>query len=143
MCMAPRTEADLFLQLSEVLAGVENLDSSLGSQYLARLKEQYPKEVSDLLGAFSRIVSAPDPDTHKFLVSDVKSQIVENAKLAPIAQQVIIVWYTAQFAGPDGKLLGGTQEQFYAGLLWSVIHAHAPTHPTEPFGSWHHHPKEE
>ena len=141
--MAPPSEIDLFLQLSEVLTGAGDLDANLAGEYLARLRKEYPKEVSDLVAAFSEIASVAGPHAYNF-VDDVRSKIVENARLALIVQHVITIWYTAQFTGPDGKLRGAdTPEQFYAGLLWSVIHAHAPTHPTEPFGSWHDYPKEE
>ena len=140
--MPATPDVENFARLSEVLTGAAPLDRGLAALYLDRLRGAYPKEMADLLVAFAAILAAPDPDGHKFLVSDVKGQIVEERtkKFAVIVPQIITLWYAAEFTGPDGKLLGGTQEEFYGGLLWKTLHAQAPTHSTLQYGYWASHP---
>ena len=145
--MAQPSELVLFVALSKVLTGEKKLDKTLADQYLQRLKAQSPTSMQKILDEFSKI--ADDP----FLTFEVKRRIVETKQagkedLPLMAQQIIRIWYTSEFfpLGPDGKLIlgpdgkpvpsGGTQKQFYDGLLWRVIQAHAPTHSTQKYGYW-------
>lgn len=137
--MPQPTELDSFIALSKVLTGEKKLDKVLADQYLQRLKAVYPAPMQDVLKAFGDIAA----DQH--LVFEVKRRIAENAVLAPCVQQIIRVWFTSEFSGPgpDGKpdsKLGkpdtGTQKQYYSGLIWKVVQAHAPTHSKENYGYW-------
>ena len=141
--MPQATELASFIALSKILTAEKKLDKTLAGQYLDRLKARYPAQMQDLLTAYGTIA------TDKYVVFELKRRIMDNANLLPIAQQVIRIWYTAEFVlpgpdgkpSPDGKAEGGTQEQFYAGLLWKVIQAHAPTHSTQNYGYWKTPPK--
>jgi Membrane bound FAD containing D-sorbitol dehydrogenase len=135
------TELDGFMNLSKVLTGEPKLDRTLANEYLQRLKGQNPAEIQKILDEFGKI--ADDP----YLVFEVKRRIVEtkepgNEALPSMAQQIIRIWYTSEFfpLGPDGKpgsvADGGTQKQYYRGLLWKVLQAHAPTHSTQKYGYW-------
>ena|SRR5713226_9867744 len=132
--MSDRTELDLFVGLSKILTGEKTVDRTLASQYLDRLKAQYAGPMTDLLDAFGRVA------TDRYTVFEVKRQVIGNPNLKPLAQQVITIWYTSEFAGPDGKVHAGTQDQYYGGLLWRVIRAHAPTDSTQPYGYWEQQP---
>ena len=126
----PATELDQFVALSQVLTGQRQLDQTRAEQYLQRLKNKYSAQMQDLLSAFGKI----PPDTN--VVFEVKRRIVDNAGLLPLAQQIIGIWFTAEFVGPDGKGDAGTQDQYYHGLIWDVILAHAPTDSHQEYGYW-------
>jgi len=137
--MPQPTELDSFIALSKVLTGEKKLDKTLADQYLQRLKAVYPVPIQDVLKAFGDIAA------DKHLVFEVKRRIVENAALAPFVQQIIRVWFTSEFFGPgldgkpdskQGKPDTGTQKQYYSGLIWKVVQAHAPTHSKENYGYW-------
>jgi hypothetical protein len=129
-----KIDIDRFLALSIVLTGTANLDPTLAEAYLGRLRAEYPVPVTDVLTAFAAI----EKDEH--LVFEVKRRIVEdktpNSALHALAQKIIFIWYTSEFVGADGKPKTGTQEQFYSGLLWNVIRAHAPTNSKLKYGDW-------
>jgi len=139
--MTQSTELDLFLALSKVLTGETKLDKNLADEYLQRLKGQNATQMQKILDEFGKI--ADDP----YLIFEVKRRIVETKEkgkedLPPMAQQIIRIWYTSEFfpLGPDGKpgaaASGGTQEQYYSGLLWKAIQAHPPTKSTQKYGYW-------
>jgi hypothetical protein len=130
------TELEMFTALSRVLTGVEELDALLAESYLKRLKERYPIPMQNLLTAFTDVAQ----DDH--LVFEVKRRIVDNKDLQPIVSQVIRIWYTSEFLDECGKPQPGSQREFYAGLLWSVIKAHAPTGSRLNYGDWQKPPAE-
>jgi len=111
----------------------------LAGEYLQRVKAQNAAQLQKILDEFSKI--ADDPH----VVFEVKRRIMETKEtgkedLPPMAQQIIRLWYTSEFfpLGPDGKpgptASGGTQKEYYSGLLWKVIQAHAPTNSTHKYG---------
>ena len=132
--MSQLTELDGFIALSEILTGETGLDKTLADQYLQRLKGQYPAQMQSLLKTFGE--NATDPSAGQYAVFEVKRRIIGDKNLQPVAQQIIAIWYTSEFVGADGKPKGGTQAQFYSGLLWKVIQAHAPTDSQGPYGYW-------
>ncbi len=129
--MSPGAELEQFTALSEILTGQKKVDKTLASQYLGRLKTQYPTELLALLNTFGALAG------DKYPLFEVKRRIVDDKTLGPLARQIIAIWYTSEFTGADGKTPNaGTQAQFYRGLLWSVIKAHPPTHSTLKYGYW-------
>ncbi len=126
----PSPEIDQFLTLSKVLTGESSLDQVLAAQFLQRLKDKYPAPMQNILAAFGKIAA----DEH--VVFEVKRRIVGDSSLQPLGQQIISIWYTSEFVGPDGKSNAGTQEQYYHGLVWKVILAHAPTDSKQDYGYW-------
>lgn len=126
----PATESDQFLALSQILTGERQLDPALAAQYLQRLKDKYSSQMQAILTAFGKIA------TNDNAVFEVKRRIVGDSNLLPLVQQIIGVWYTAEFVGPDGKVNAGTQQQYYGGLVWKVILAHAPTDSHQDYGYW-------
>ena len=125
-----KEDIDRFAQLSKVLTGAAKLDPATAEAYLGRLRAEYPAQVTDVLTAFAAI----EKDEH--LIFEVKRRIVEDKVLGSLAQKIIFIWYTSEFVGADGKPKTGTQEQFYDGLLWKVIRAHAPTNSKLNYGEW-------
>jgi len=125
-----KIDIDRFVQLSKVLTGAPGLDPATAESYLGRLRAEYPGPVTDVLAAFAAI----EKDEH--LVYEVKRRIVEDKALGSLAQKIIAIWYTSEFVGADNKPKTGTQAQFYSGLLWQVIRAHAPTNSKLNYGDW-------
>ena len=125
-----KTDIDRFEKLSKVLTGAPSLDQAWVEAYLGRLRAEYPTQVTDVLAAFAAI----EKDDH--LLFEVKRRIVDDKVRGPLAQKIIAIWYTSEFIGADGKPKTGTQAQFYSGLLWQVIRAHAPTNSKLNYGDW-------
>ena len=127
-------EIDQFITLSKALTGANALDAGLAAAYLQHLKKVYRAGLTALLDAASKVNNGD------------YAPIIADAALRPLVAQMIAVWFTGEFAGPptidaQGKAKNGkpdtpTQEQFNSGLLWDVIHAHAPSHSTQEYGYW-------
>jgi hypothetical protein len=130
-----KMDIDRFVQLSKVLTGARRLDPATAESYLGRLRVEYPAPVTDVLAAFAAI----EQDEH--LVYEVKRRMVDDKSLGSLAQKIIAIWYTSEFVGADGKPKTGTQAQFYSGLLWQVIRAHAPTNSKLNYGDWRNPPE--
>jgi len=134
--MSKPTDLDRFIVLSRILTDEKKLDRKLAQQYFDRLNTQYAAGMQDLLKAFDAVMA------DKYAPFEVKRRIVElkddkgNFKFLALVQQIISIWYTAEFVGSDGKPNPGTQEQYYSGLLWKVIRAHPPTYSTQSYGYW-------
>ena len=128
-----KADIDAFIHVSQVLTGAAKLDPGLAEAYLGRLRAEYPAQVATMLKVFAAI------DEH--LVFEVKRRLVDDkGDMGKLTQKVIFIWYTSEFIGADGKPKAGTQDQFYSGLLWSVIRAHAPTNSKLNYGDWAKHP---
>ena len=139
--MPPPTELDLFLTLSQILTGEETLNKPLAEAYLLRLKTKNPTQMQKILTKFASLAADP------YLAFEVKRRILETKvageeDLPLIAQQIIRVWFTSEFFvfGADGKLSTatstGTQDEYYSGLLWPVVQAHAPSNSKKKYGYW-------
>jgi len=139
--MSQMSELDSFVALSKILTGEKALPKTLAAEYLQRLKAQNAGSMQKVLDQFSQIAN------DRYRVFEVKRRVAETKEpgkedLPAMAQQIIRIWYTAEFfpLGPDGKptatALSGTQQQYYSGLLWNVIQAHAPTDSKQSYGYW-------
>lgn len=124
---------DDFVALSSILTGEQNLDKGLAQQYIQRiLQEPLGSQLENLLTLFHEI-QARGGD----IVGEVRKHIIENAALSPLAKQIIILWYTSAVPEPDGKNWRfGSPEEYFSGLIWSVIQAHPPGLSGGYFGHW-------
>lgn len=150
---------DDFIALSSILIGERNLDPELARKYLDRLLavtvsgDPMPKRVEALLDAFREIRKGGGD-----LEEGVRQQIMNNEMLLPIARQIIYLWYTSAFlvrsvkpdmivnletGRPDTSttLQFGSPEQYFRGLIWSVIRAHPPALSGGYFGYWRYPPE--
>lgn len=120
-----------FLALSRVLTGEKTLDLKLGELYRNRLLVHYATTLEELESAFKPF--ATDKDAEKKL----QALLQKSPKLGPIARAVLWVWYTGEFKTPYETTDGPASHEPYAeGLLWKVIHAHAPGYTNAGFGAW-------
>lgn len=148
-----------FIALSAVLIGEPNLDAGLAQRYLDRLLaapvagDSMSNRVQVLLDTFREI-----RDGGGDLEEGVRQRIVNSDALAPVARQIIFLWYTSAFlvrsVTPDAAvnletgrpdagttLQFGSPEQYFRGLMWSVIRAHPPALSGGYFGYWRYPPE--
>ncbi len=128
--MDEKTELDLFVRLSRILTGVEDVDERFAESYLKRLKERYKIPMLTLLTTFKKIAD------DKYVLFEVKRRIIDDKTFEAIVPQIIRIWYTSEFTDECGKPHAGSQKEFYGGLLWRVIGAHAPTNSHLEYGDW-------
>ena len=148
-----------FTALSSVLIGERNLDGELARKYLDRLLaapvvgDAMGQRVEALLNTFREI-----RDGGGDIEEGVRERIVNDDALAPLARQIIYLWYTSAFlvrvtkkpeatnfetGKPDSNttLQFGSPEQYFRGLMWSVIRAHPPALSGGYFGYWRYPPE--
>ena len=129
----------LFMKLSSVLVGRDDLPEWVGRAYLALLADgpsvpgtTYSRdELVGLLDRFGTLHRATD------LRDAVQRCIVDDRRLAPAARAVAYVWYSASLPDEKGYPLRMAPADTYAtGLIWEAISAH-PVGITGPyFGHW-------
>ena len=119
------SELDQFVSLSQILTAESALDMSRAKRYLDSLKTAYPTQLPALLAAAANVVA-----------NDL-STLASDPAFKPVLQQIIGIWFTGEFATPpDNAAKPGTQDDYYAGLLWKVIRAHPPTRSDANYGYW-------
>jgi hypothetical protein len=137
---------DDFMALSRVLTGVEDLDVTLGRQYLDRLvSSPLQVQLSAILERFREFKK------DEKLVEQVKAKIVEVDSLRPIVCQIILLWYTSTVQdnlgidppAPSLSFRYGTPEEYFSGLVWKIIGAHPPGLSGGYFGHWRYRPDNE
>jgi len=118
-----------FLGLSRLLTG-EELNEQLATEYHDRLHAQYPDQLAGLVQAYSEVAAEPD------VAARLRERLDADPPLATMAKETIKIWFTSQFARPDGKTDAGPATHWKAGLLWRVIHAPVPATGPYPYGFW-------
>jgi len=131
-----------FIEISRILTGVEALDVKLGSQYLDRLtKSVFDPFLREILHRFGGLKGSAD------VAAQVKAQIVAQDTLRPTIGQIILLWYTSatQDTPPPNSspMRFGTQEEYFSGLVWSILGAHVPGLSGGYFGHWRYPPDNE
>ncbi len=150
---------DDFIALSSVLIGERKPDRELAQEYLDRLLaapvagDPMLKRVQVLLNKFREI-----RDGGGDIDEGVRQRIINDDALSPVARQIIYLWYTSAFlvrsvkpdmmvnletGRPDTSttLQFGSPEQYFRGLIWSVIRAHPPALSGGYFGYWRYPPE--
>ena len=124
-------KADVFLKLSALLTGIDDLDPVLGKEYLKQLDGKYGPAIETLCERYYSIIRAPDP------LAALKTSIGADEPLWVAARQIVAIWYLSQFKDPDPNvktpILAG---HFERGLLWRVIDAHPPAFSARRHGYW-------
>ena len=124
-----------FVALSRYLTGAD-IASDLAAAYLARVKaERFGTRIEPLIALF-RSLERSSTD----LESDVRSQIIQSSEHGPLAQQVMLLWYTSAFED-SSQWKFGTPDQHFRALIWPVIGAHPPALSGGYFGYWKYPPE--
>ena len=134
---------DDFLALSRILTGVEVLDVEAGRQYLDLLASTvFGLPLRQVLDQFRRL------DKNGTL-AQVKQTILSDDTLRPTLCQIVLLWYTSAMQdNPDDpkaatNMRYGTPEEYFSGLGWQLIGAHAPGLSGGYFGHWRYRPDNE
>jgi hypothetical protein len=132
--------------MSVLLTGfgrVELLGTGLAQDYLTAADGALPDGVLDeLLDAFGRLPPGPDRE------DAVRSQILADPKLGPVARNLILMWYSGTWpalpdawreaygASPLDKNHVVSAEAYQAGLQWIAAGAHPAGARQQGFGAW-------
>jgi hypothetical protein len=138
--------ADAFLDLSALLTGfdrVQLLGTGVAQSYLQTLDAVLPEDVvSDLFAAYEAL---PSDDGREAAVA---REILGDARLGPVAQNLIILWYCGTWTALPDDWRGAhgsspldtdrviSPEAYVAGLQWVAAGAHAVGARQQGFGAW-------
>jgi Membrane bound FAD containing D-sorbitol dehydrogenase len=132
---------ETFLALSRVLTGVEDLDIEFGRQYLDRLSSSpFDPFLRQILDRFRDFTDKTN------VAGQVKQEILADPALRPTICQIILLWYTSAMWDNQSDPIAlryGTQEEYFSGLAWQIIGAHAPGVSGGYFGHWRYRPDNE
>lgn len=140
-----------FLQLSAVLTDFSEyhlLGTGQAELYYATAVSIAGRSViSDLLQAFRQVQSDAGSDAGK-LEKSLRSAILSDEKLGPVARNLIKLWYIGTWyqlprawherfglAGDD-KTFIPSPSSYVEGLLWTAIGAHPPGAKAPGYGTW-------
>jgi hypothetical protein len=137
---------DRFLQLSELLTGFGQVDlfaTGVAGEYLGTLDALLPEgTLDDLMAACDALPGGAERD------AAVASTILGDAKLGPVARNLIVLWYCGAWTAlPDSwraaygasaldtdKVVSA--ETYLAGLQWVVAGAHPAGAQQQGYGAW-------
>lgn len=141
--------AGQFADLSALLTGfgrIELLGTGMASSYLRAIDAVLPEGVLDeVLGAFGRLPPGTDPGARD---AALRSSILDDPKLGPVARNLIVVWYCGTWTAlPDAwRAAYGTSpldtdrvlsaESYQAGLQWVAAGAHPAGALQQGYGAW-------
>jgi len=140
-----------FLTLSALLTGFSRfqlLGLDIAADHLATCRAMFPEGVLDeLLAAWSNLTARDD------LEAAVEVSIVLDPKLWPVAENLILLWYTGSWtmlsdswhsvygASPLEKAGVVSARSYLAGLQWKAAGAHPAGSAQQGFASWSRAPK--
>jgi Membrane bound FAD containing D-sorbitol dehydrogenase len=132
---------DIFLQLSQLLTGVDKLDPNLAKEYYHEyLQQRFGIYLDELMGIYQRVVAAAEqkPLDQKKVLEEVLGCIKKDSQVLHVAKQVVRIWYISQFKESSDPSIN---TEVYAGhwregILWNIIKAHAPAYSDKPHGYW-------
>ncbi len=130
-----------FLALSRILTGVENVDAELGGDYLDRLMSSpFNPFLRQIVQRFRGLKGDAT------ISEQVMKEILGEDVLRPTICQIILLWYTSAMwdnLSTPIALRYGTQEEYFSGLVWTIVGAHAPGLSGGYFGHWRYRPDNE
>ena len=154
----PADALDSFLRLSEALTGFARVDlfgTGLARTYLDTLIGVVGSAAAgELLLAGDAAVGDARPDDPK-VVTALAARVVGDARLGPLARNVIRMWYIGSWAqlppgwgDEHGSAAGDVSRVVSAaayreGLLWRAVGTHPPGAKQPGFGTWANPPREE
>jgi hypothetical protein len=130
---------DTFVALSSILTGYPESTLKPGADtqklselYFNVLNKEVPSEVVSQLNTIFLGLSNPDETT-------VKTQIVNDPTLGPIAKNIIKMWYLGIWYDLNGNADASyvvSSIAYKNGMVWSTMYAHPMGYSEENFGYW-------
>jgi len=136
---------DDFISLSEFLLGVPfqpplppltSLDPDLANVYYNQLTGTNQALMQSLLTTWTTILKMPASQR----TVAVNSQIMGDAKLGPLARQIILAWYTGFHPYYPGNGPQPNPANYEQTLVWMLAQAHPMGVPLS-FGYWQYKPQ--
>ena len=149
--MEPIHPLEQFLNLSVVLTGFNRVElqaTGVGREYLNLLVEMAGDTLCFELWAETRVIYAKHAGHTGRLEREVNERILKSAKYAPLARNIILMWYNAIWyqLPPGWTTTHGAnaldQDQVISAkaypeaLVWQVMGAHPPAAKPQGFGAW-------
>lgn len=128
---------DDFIAMSCALTGARELDRRLAAKYLERISpEAAGGKLDELLKVFRDIRAAGGDTTEA-----IRRRIMDDPAHGPLAQQIIVLWYTSALHTRDEKGnhrfdFPDDPDQYFSGLVWAAIRAHPLGLSGGYFGHW-------
>jgi hypothetical protein len=149
--MEPIHPLDQFLNLSVVLTGFNKVElqaTGVGLDYLTLLMEMAGDTLCFELWAETQAIYAKHAGNAARLESEVHTHILKSAKYAPLARNIILLWYNAIWyqLPPDWTTRHGANavdqdhvvsaKAYPEALIWQAIGAHPPAAKPQGYGAW-------
>ncbi|MDP4151645.1 MAG: hypothetical protein Q8927_05755 [Bacteroidota bacterium] len=142
---------DLFLKLSAILTGFDDLDPKLGSLYYKELMKASGPPFTALLQTFSSKVLGHAASTGHPASADqpapagnpedlLRENIWNVMDFQILSQAIINLWYTATLKLGNVTWVA-PPEAYFDSLLWRAIEAHPPAVSGGYFGYWRYPPE--
>lgn len=128
---------ELFLKLSQILTGFDNLNPEAGRLYRQKLSESNADGLRGLLSSFETLTK----DRQKDIEELVKEKIWTDIVLKSVCQSIILIWYNASISSNNVVTWQAPPEFYYDALLWSAVEAHPPALSGGYFGYWRYAPE--
>ena len=137
---------DLFLELSQILTGEDQLNRELAAAYHERIQQTFGETLDALLKAYDE--RADEIDT-----TEAVGQLVRDDQLGIVAREITMLWYVTRFQVPiPGQLDDQGRQKFeeqgpkrpehnFQALIWPTIRAHPLGLSGGYFGYWHYPPE--
>lgn len=123
---------DDFLDISQALTGIDNLEPALSQRYRRLLETKLGVGAIDELLALHAAAKG-DADSLAGLVARMNGQ--ENHRALAAARQIVKLWYFSQYNDPDKGTLVNAGEPG-RGVAWQLTGATAPGFSSGPYGYW-------
>ena len=149
--MQPIHPLEQFLNLSVVLTGFNKVElqaAGVGREYLNLLIEMAGDTLCFELWAETQAIYAQHAGHAARLEREVNQRILKSAKYAPLARNIILLWYNAIWyqLPPDWTTPHGANaldqdhvvsaNAYPEALIWRAIGAHPPAAKPQGFGAW-------
>ncbi len=135
--MGNNKKFELFMSLSKILTGFDELNEVIGRDYLIKLSQGMSNEILiDILKVYKSHISVND-DINNW----IKNEISNNDPRRKLTREIIMLWYTGSFNDASGNTDIGDASHYFNGLMWKVIQAHPPGITGGAYGYWAHEPE--
>jgi Membrane bound FAD containing D-sorbitol dehydrogenase len=125
--------AKLFLNLSQLLTGVDDLDSELSERYRALLNVKFGVAfVDELLRLYAGVLQDANPLAS--LMEKINATHDQRALAA--ARQIVKLWYFSNFNDPEKNGALANAGEPGKGIAWGLLKANAPGFSPGPYGYW-------